>query len=381
MFSFHGEPRLFGMTLIVGNKEILIDYAEEPNPNLECSICKRPFWDPVTVHRCGHTFCRACLDLAVRAHAQCPIDRRPIDISEDAYGRANCIIRNMVDELRVYCWNRACGCDEVLVRSQMSVHVCPFENVKCPNIGCDEYIQKRDLDAHMKLCEFGNAKCDSCGLEMLRQYAKEHNCADSVRTSCRHCRSELEASHLQDHISLCLEVPVICPETSMGCEWRGRRSQLARHETQCPVSRTRRSVQDQLRAVQLSNETLTNQVNYLTDRLEQLEINFMAPPSEGDVSALQELRGENAKLRADLKYLKSSVVSMESTQSMNLLSESFRLREEMQSLQSLMRQVQFQHAHMPTSTMTSSSNANTQTGTSNRATGEGSSSMMRIGKL
>lgn len=40
---------------------------------LECSICLQEFTEPCVLKKCGHTFCRVCIDTAMRSRQACPI--------------------------------------------------------------------------------------------------------------------------------------------------------------------------------------------------------------------------------------------------------------------------------------------------------------------
>ena len=92
----------------------MVQYANSVNQNLICSICQQPFEDPVTLLRCDHTFCRQCLQQHVDSAAAagngdqqvplCPLDRQSFSPADDCK-QANIIVRNMVDELIVFCDN------------------------------------------------------------------------------------------------------------------------------------------------------------------------------------------------------------------------------------------------------------------------------------
>jgi len=47
----------------------------------ECSICSSLFSDPVTL-RCGHTFCKRCLEVWLHEHPHCPVCRQKSDCSD-----------------------------------------------------------------------------------------------------------------------------------------------------------------------------------------------------------------------------------------------------------------------------------------------------------
>ena len=75
-----------------------------PPPDLQCSVCRDIFVDPVVL-ACGHTFCRDCARDWFDAPAKrCPAarclasaDSKPDDLPT-AYA-----LKNMAEALRVYC--------------------------------------------------------------------------------------------------------------------------------------------------------------------------------------------------------------------------------------------------------------------------------------
>jgi len=57
--------------------------VDRPKPvevpdELECPVCCDLFYEPVTICKGEHTFCRACLSREIDARKCCPLDRNPI---------------------------------------------------------------------------------------------------------------------------------------------------------------------------------------------------------------------------------------------------------------------------------------------------------------
>lgn len=50
------------------------DYYHPVDPDLTCPICRQPLVEPVDT-KCGHTFCKACLQNHVTKEGNCPVDR------------------------------------------------------------------------------------------------------------------------------------------------------------------------------------------------------------------------------------------------------------------------------------------------------------------
>lgn len=48
-----------------------------PLEELDCPLCMRMYYDPVSLPACAHTFCRSCLARALESKRQCPLCRAP----------------------------------------------------------------------------------------------------------------------------------------------------------------------------------------------------------------------------------------------------------------------------------------------------------------
>ncbi|CAG2174559.1 unnamed protein product [Oppiella nova] len=55
---------------------------ESEKQEYTCGICLDIFGDPVDTKCCGQTFCRPCIEGALRVNSVCPLDRRPLNIGD-----------------------------------------------------------------------------------------------------------------------------------------------------------------------------------------------------------------------------------------------------------------------------------------------------------
>ena len=74
-------------------------FVEEPQALL-CPVCKRVFSEPVISIKCGHTFCRECIESMIRDGARCPIDEQECDSGQLVLNRA---VMGQIDDLKIYC--------------------------------------------------------------------------------------------------------------------------------------------------------------------------------------------------------------------------------------------------------------------------------------
>ena len=139
-------------------------FVEEP-PALICPICQRIFHEPVISIKCGHTFCRRCIESMAHSGNSCPIDNVTCDATQLVINRA---VIGQIDDLFIYCCHGIIsydhglifekdpnGCPEILKLGQRDKHEsgCGYATVVCP-VGGEEcgMLRQKDLETHMSSC-------------------------------------------------------------------------------------------------------------------------------------------------------------------------------------------------------------------------------------
>ncbi|KAI0311697.1 hypothetical protein OF83DRAFT_729379 [Amylostereum chailletii] len=185
-------------------------YIDIPNANLICCIFQNPFVNPTTTRTCAHTFCRDCIVQALRTSSQCPIDRSPLSTRDLV--QATPVVRDMVEELIVECWNRADGCQHTCQRALLHSHMkddCDFSTVACSNAECDQEVLRKDA----KL---------SCTHRVVDD-ASTTATTSTDTVQCTDCSSTFpNPASLSSHSSSCPSSEVSCPHNTHGCHWRAR---------------------------------------------------------------------------------------------------------------------------------------------------------------
>ena len=129
------------------------------DPNLICAICTDPFFEPVFGAKCGHTFCRVCLEEWVVVDKSCPTCRKEI-ISLTPITVAGG--RPLIDQL-----NRlSVGCSDCgksgIQRGDFDDHrkKCADRIVHCSaaTIQCDWQGRPTELHAHESRCNLVRVK-------------------------------------------------------------------------------------------------------------------------------------------------------------------------------------------------------------------------------
>ncbi|KAI0291149.1 hypothetical protein BC826DRAFT_912610, partial [Russula brevipes] len=194
-------------------------YVDTPNSNLLCCICRMPFVEPTTSRTCAHSFCRDCIGSALQTSPHCPIDRSPLLPRDMA--ASNPVVRHMVDELAVECFNRQAGCEFTCQRQLLASHLerdCLFTEEQCPDPECSRKALRKDIRGDNPLCPHRLiiTRCSSCDLE--------------------HSHSESAL-----HAEVCPAAIVTCEQASHGCGWTGARFELREtHTRNCPYVALRR---------------------------------------------------------------------------------------------------------------------------------------------
>ncbi|XP_062507470.1 E3 ubiquitin-protein ligase TRAF7-like [Corticium candelabrum] len=176
----------------------VIVFVEEPSKKLCCMLCNHVFKDPV-ITLCGHTFCRSCA--VTRQHDKCPIDDCPLSVVV-----SNIAISDQIGELQVYC-KYGCrpsssvgeyvrdpnGCPFKIKLNQKRDHEshCQYAPTRCPNSSSCPALIKRNLEAHLDVCE--HTPCVhrryGCKFKATRELVREH---------LRSCRYETVKDFLGD---------------------------------------------------------------------------------------------------------------------------------------------------------------------------------------
>ncbi|KAM9859909.1 E3 ubiquitin-protein ligase PDZRN3-B isoform 2-T2 [Aulostomus maculatus] len=158
------------------------------DPDFKCNLCNKVLEDPLTTP-CGHVFCSGCVLPWVLQQSSCPVKCQRVSTKELNHVLP---LKNLILKLEIKCDNQARGCAAVVQLQHLAEHagVCDFSPAKCRNRGCDEVLNLRDVDAHMReTCEYrAVGVCEGgCGLMLSRreQEPGNHCCLRALRAHNR----------------------------------------------------------------------------------------------------------------------------------------------------------------------------------------------------
>ena len=139
------------------------EIIDEKSP-LWCPIHLGLLHIPVMSSKCGHSYCKNCIEKWQQSNGRCPICRVNFDTLIP-----NLIAQHILNILLIHCryglfqdtngnWIiDSNGCKEIIENENRQIHEsnCTYAYVNCPNNqeGCGK-IKKRDLEEHHKTCPF-----------------------------------------------------------------------------------------------------------------------------------------------------------------------------------------------------------------------------------
>uniref|UniRef100_A0A8C7L8G6 RING-type E3 ubiquitin transferase n=2 Tax=Oncorhynchus TaxID=8016 RepID=A0A8C7L8G6_ONCKI len=154
------------------------------DPDFKCNLCNKVLEDPLTTP-CGHVFCAGCVLPWVVQQSSCPVKCQRISTKELNHVLP---LKNLIMKLDIKCDNHARGCEKVVKLQHLAEHaeMCDYSPAKCRNKGCNEVLNLKDMDAHMRescdcrpvgICENG------CGLMLTHKEQKldTHCCLKALK--------------------------------------------------------------------------------------------------------------------------------------------------------------------------------------------------------
>lgn len=137
------------------------------------------------------------------------------------------------------------------------------------------------------------------------------------------------------HLDTCPQHPVHCEHSSFGCPWSGQRWEQDTHIELCPYEgikgflrqqqQQQQMLRDEISLVRKENTTLKRQQ---TDQRRELEA------LAARLEEMQEFSQES-EIKTEFETLSAGMANLELKQNMALMTETFRLQEEIQSLRAV----------------------------------------------
>ena len=193
--------------------------------DLECTICKDHFYEPVLTP-CGHHFCKSCLSIWVGSSlvSDCPICKYKFPI---LYSKEH--IKNLKQDFFL----------DKIVRSKYSIN-CPFY---CN--GCQEKILPKEETSHIRLCQYANVNCSNM----------ENGCLEKPI-----------AKNLFNHLNECQYN--ICPGKRYGCNFISNKNNIMEHLKECTYNNIGKNIETLLiKYIDKSNKDVQNRIEEILENI------------------------------------------------------------------------------------------------------------------
>ena len=141
------------------------EYLNSLDDVYKCNICFKIMDNPTDCENCGHSFCYECIN-----KLKCPFG-----CINKTLKPSSMAIKNILSNIKFKCLNE--NCKEIILYSDVKRHdnICEFQNIICPNNGCNKRLLKKDLEEHVKKeCEFTLIKCQYCDYKFDKKNIKSH---------------------------------------------------------------------------------------------------------------------------------------------------------------------------------------------------------------
>jgi len=196
-----------------------------------CCICRDYLEDVVEADcQARHVFCRPCLQGVFDRDQTCPQCRGDIYSMDTAHMH----IRSWIENVKWKCFNHANGCVFKGTKEQLEEHLdkeCQEHQQKCRFQGCQERRRRPEIPQHETDCPYRLVPCDHCKKDVVFQTMVEHlTVCDDVPVPCPNaCGKNPSRGLVADHLDTeCEEYVVTCEVP--GCGEQVKRKEMETHE-------------------------------------------------------------------------------------------------------------------------------------------------------
>ena len=156
---------------------------------------------------------------------------------------------NEVDDLEVKCSNNAQGCKWKAKLKYLDNHLadCLYHYIECTYYGCNEMVQRRNLDRHLtRECPKRSYECSHCHEVGEHQHITGPGHLDTcpnLLISCSMCPKRTRHSNMAAHEAKCRLESVPCQYQSVGCTAQPRRQDIPQHNLEAMSDHLQLAVQ------------------------------------------------------------------------------------------------------------------------------------------
>ena len=217
----------------------IADFVDPPSKEYICPICLDVIQEPYLTTCCGNHFCQTCIqEVEKTKNPRCPLcNETPFKSFINKH------FLRQLNQLKVYCSNKAKGCEWIGEYGKVGEHLsmstkekgdCQYVLIKCPASSCSKEIFRGKFKDHVdNRCDYRKFLCKHCGLQStyLKITSGHYDLCVNFPVFCPNSCSKVQyaRSKLKDHLAMCPEQEVACPFSEMGCKEKFKRRLLQRH--------------------------------------------------------------------------------------------------------------------------------------------------------
>jgi hypothetical protein len=217
------EPRLFINEFTEESQKIIQEYS--------CSLCEGILSNAV-IDRCGHSFCKECIENLLNNKLKCPYSKLEIFPKEIF---SNSVVNSVIEKQLVFCKNKEKECKwigKLVDRKNHIYYDCEKEDLFCEFKGCNEKISREKFLEHINNCIYRLVKCHHCSESFNFNQSDNHykDCPGIPFECPNKCGLKIKQNEVNIHLEVfCDNTLSECPFKLVGCTYADLRKELKKH--------------------------------------------------------------------------------------------------------------------------------------------------------
>lgn len=132
----------------------------------ECPSCNQIAY-PSRTTKCGHLFCEECTNKKLNEMNVCPECN-----TEDPQPQENPFVERVLNNCEVKCPNHCDFKGKLYELVKNHIPVCSLQIVQCSNNGCEFKTERKNLNDHLRVCDYRQVKCEYCDEQIIFKNVK-----------------------------------------------------------------------------------------------------------------------------------------------------------------------------------------------------------------